>query len=94
MKKDKTPSQATPKPFGTNELFERGFRKMSNKEARIGAANKVPPHTPAKTAVIAADPSIAIGGLAGIVNDHGATTTDLGEFVLADYIRNRRKRVR
>jgi hypothetical protein len=37
MKKDKTPSKTTPKSLGTNELFERGFRKMSNKEARIFA---------------------------------------------------------
>jgi PilZ domain len=37
MKKDKTPPKTTQKPFGTDELFERGFRKMSNKEARIFA---------------------------------------------------------
>jgi hypothetical protein len=37
MKKDKTTSTPTKNPFGTNEKFERGFRKMSNKEARIFA---------------------------------------------------------
>jgi PilZ domain len=37
MKKDKTASTPTKNPPGTNEQFERGFRKMSNKEARIFA---------------------------------------------------------
>lgn len=37
MKKDKTSSIPTKKPTGTAEQFERGFRKMSNKEARIFA---------------------------------------------------------
>jgi hypothetical protein len=37
MKKDRTASPPTKKPPGTNEQFERGFRKMSNKEARIFA---------------------------------------------------------
>lgn len=37
MKKDKPASTPTKNPLGTNEKFERGFRKMSNKEARIFA---------------------------------------------------------
>jgi len=37
MKNTKTPSTPTKKPLGTDERFERGFRKMSNKEARIFA---------------------------------------------------------
>ena len=37
MKKTDTSSPPTKKPPRTNERFERGFRKMSNKEARIFA---------------------------------------------------------
>jgi len=37
MKNSKTSSTPTEKPLATNERFERGFRKMNNKEARIFA---------------------------------------------------------
>ena len=37
MKKNKIPSPGKTKPAPTDELFERGFRKMSNKEARVFA---------------------------------------------------------
>lgn len=37
MKNDKTSSTPAKKPPGTTEKFERGFRKMSNKEARVFA---------------------------------------------------------
>jgi hypothetical protein len=37
MKKTKAPSTATRTPPDTKEQFERGFRRMSNKEARVFA---------------------------------------------------------